>query len=235
VADEKISPRDAEELAECLTAHARDLFGYACVVARGDRALADDLVQAAFEAAGRAWWSLRCLAEEQRRGWLRATLANIAVSGFRCDAAFRDRLPRIEARYRKTPADTPAQAFSAMALQRCWQIIDGMPERRHAVALLRWQQDMKESAVRRRVRLGGWPAPLPGVAGRSGRRRPGPAGSKPADHEHGDAGQRRWYRPDQRATASRRGGDCGRDRLENPRLPVARFPESRLAGMPTAR
>jgi RNA polymerase sigma-70 factor, ECF subfamily len=147
VAGEQISPRDADELAECFTAHARDLFGYACVVARGDRALAEDLVQAAFEAAGRAWCSLRCLTEDQRRGWLRATLAKIAVSGFRREAAFRDRLPRIEARYRKTVADTPAQAFVALALQRCWQIIQGMPERQHAVALLRWQQDMKESEI----------------------------------------------------------------------------------------
>ena len=54
--DEKISPGDAEELAVCFTAHARELFGYARFLARGDRALADDLVQAAFEAAGRAWW-----------------------------------------------------------------------------------------------------------------------------------------------------------------------------------
>ena len=88
----------AAELAACFTVHARDLFGYARVVTRGDRALAEDVVQAAFEAAGRAWWSVRCLAEDQRRGWLRATLANIAVSGFRREAAFRDRLPRIEAR-----------------------------------------------------------------------------------------------------------------------------------------
>ncbi len=145
--DEKISSRDAEELAACFTAHARDLFGCACVLARGDRALADDLVQAAFEAAGRAWWSLRCLAGDQRRGWLRATLTNIAVSGFRRDAAWRVRLPRVEARYRKTPADTPAGAFSSMVLHRCWQIIQGMPERQHAVALLRWQQDMKESEI----------------------------------------------------------------------------------------
>ena len=34
-----------------------------------------------------------------------------------------------------------------MALQRCWQIIRGMPERQHTVALLRWQQDMKESEI----------------------------------------------------------------------------------------
>src|SRR5262249_176935 len=80
VGGEKISPDGAEELAACFPAHARDLFGYACVLARGDRALADDLVQAAFEAAGGAWWTLRCLAEDQRRSWLRKTLANIAVS-----------------------------------------------------------------------------------------------------------------------------------------------------------
>jgi RNA polymerase sigma factor (sigma-70 family) len=147
VGEEKISARDAEELAACFTAHARELFGYACVLTRGDWALADDLVQAAFEAAGRAWWSLRSLAEDQRRGWLRATLANIAVSGFRRDAAFRDRLPRIEARYRKIAADTPAEAFASIVLQRCWQIIQGMPERQHVVALLRWQQDMKEGEI----------------------------------------------------------------------------------------
>ncbi len=145
--DEKISPGDAEELAVCFAVHARDLFGYACVLARGDRALADDLVQSAFEAAERAWWTVRCLAEGQRHSWLRTTLANIAVSGFRREAALRDRLPRIEARYRKNPADTPAQAFSSIVLKRCWQIIEDMPERQHAVAVLRWQQGMKEGEI----------------------------------------------------------------------------------------
>ncbi|HSS89731.1 MAG TPA: sigma-70 family RNA polymerase sigma factor [Streptosporangiaceae bacterium] len=145
--DEKSSPRDDQELAACYTAHARELFGYACFLARGERALAEDLVQAAFEAAWRAWCTLRCLSDDQRRGWLRTTLANIAVSGFRREAAFRDRLPRIEARYRKIPADTAAQAFSSIALERCWQIIKDMPERQHAVAVLRWQQDMKEGEI----------------------------------------------------------------------------------------
>ena len=49
----------------------------------------------AIEAAGKAWCTVGCLAEDQRSAWLRATLANIAVSGFRREAAFRDRLPRI--------------------------------------------------------------------------------------------------------------------------------------------
>jgi RNA polymerase sigma-70 factor (ECF subfamily) len=147
VGDEKISPVDDQELAACYTAHAGRLFGYACFLARGDRALADDLVQAAFEAATRAWCTLRCLSDDQRRGWLRTTLANIAVSGFRREAAFRDRLPRIEARYRKIPADAEAQAFSSITLERCWQIVKDMPERQHAVAVLRWQQDMKEGEI----------------------------------------------------------------------------------------
>jgi DNA-directed RNA polymerase specialized sigma24 family protein len=92
VGDEKISPGDAQELAACFTDHARELFGYACFLARGDRALADDLVQAAFEAAGRAWCTLRCLSADQRRAWLRTTLANIAVSGFRREARQREAL-----------------------------------------------------------------------------------------------------------------------------------------------
>ena len=66
MSDGRISPHEAEELAACFTAHARDLFGYACVLTRGDRALAEDLVQAAFEAAGPGLAGLRCLAEEQR-------------------------------------------------------------------------------------------------------------------------------------------------------------------------
>jgi RNA polymerase sigma-70 factor (ECF subfamily) len=162
VSEGQISPREAEELALCFQAQARDLFGYACVVTRGDRALAEDLVQAAFEAAAEAWHVLGDLTEEQRRGWLGRMLASIAVDGFRRETAFRDRLPRIEALYQKIQADPPEQAtpeqatpeqappeqvLSSIALERCWRIIQGLPQRQHAVALLRWQLDMKESEI----------------------------------------------------------------------------------------
>jgi RNA polymerase sigma-70 factor (ECF subfamily) len=147
VSDGRISAQEAEELAACFTADAPGLFGYACVLTRGDRAQADDLVQAAFEAAGRGWHVLRRLADEQRRAWLRTTLANTAVSGYRREAAFRDRLPRIESRYRVTPADPAEHAFSSVVLERCWKIIQALPERQHVVAMLRWQQDMKESEI----------------------------------------------------------------------------------------
>ena len=143
----RISPHEAEELAACFRAYARDLFGYACVLTRRDRAMAEDLVQAVFEAAAKAWQVLGDLTEEQRRGWLWRTLANIAVDGFRRETAFRDRLPRIEALYRKIQADPPEQALSSIALERCWRIIQGLPQRQHAVALLRWRLDMKESEI----------------------------------------------------------------------------------------
>jgi RNA polymerase sigma factor (sigma-70 family) len=143
----KISPREAQELDACFRAEARDLFGYACAVTRGDQALSRDLVQAAFEAAARAWPGLRGAAEEQRRSWLRRTLASIAVTGFRREAAIRDRLPRIEMLCRKTAADPLDQAFSSIALDRCWEVIGGLPEQQHAAALLRWGLDMKEGEI----------------------------------------------------------------------------------------
>ena len=152
----RISPREAEELAACFRAYARDLFGYACVLTRRDRAMAEDLVQAAFEAAAEAWHVLGDLTEEQRRGWLWRMLASIAVDGFRRETAFRDRLPRIEALYQKIQAPPeqappeqapPEQVLSSIALERCWRFIQGLPQRQHAVALLRWKLDMKESEI----------------------------------------------------------------------------------------
>ena len=35
----------------------------------------------------------------------------------------------------------------SITLERCWRIIREMPERQHAVALLRWQLDMKEAEI----------------------------------------------------------------------------------------
>ena len=162
----KISPREAEELAGCFQAHARDLFGYACVLTRGDRALAEDLVQAAFEAAAGAWQAAgpgRGAAQQLAR----RTLANIAVNGFRREAAFRDRLPRIEVLHRKIQADPLEQALSSIALERCWRIIQGLPERQHAVALLRWQTGHEGARDRHGPRYGrenGERAPVPGPA-----------------------------------------------------------------------
>ena len=82
--------RDAEELAACFTGHARDLFGYACVLTDADRLMADDAVQAAFEAAAAVWGTLRDRPDGQRYDWLRDTLAAAVQrrTGRPADAAF---------------------------------------------------------------------------------------------------------------------------------------------------
>jgi RNA polymerase sigma factor (sigma-70 family) len=147
VSEGKISPREAQELDACFRAEASELFGYACVLTRGDQALAHDLVQAAFEAAARAWSGLRDMSSEQRGAWLRRTVANIGATGVRREMAFRDRLSRIELLYRKVPADPLEQAISVITLDRCWQVIQGLPERQHAAALLRWGLDMKQEEI----------------------------------------------------------------------------------------
>ena len=143
----RFSPHEAQELEACFRAHASYLFGRACVLTCGDQALAHDLVQAAFEAAAMTWPSLQGRADEQRRNWLYRTLANIAVSGFRREASFRDRLPRIESLYRKVQVDPLEQAISSIMLEQCWQVIRELPERQHAVALLRWGLDMKQDEI----------------------------------------------------------------------------------------
>ena len=61
--------------------------------------------------------------------------------------AFRERLPRIEHLYRRVPVDPLEQAFSSIMLERCWQVIKGLPERQHAVAMLRWGLDMKQNEI----------------------------------------------------------------------------------------
>jgi RNA polymerase sigma factor (sigma-70 family) len=147
VGDDRITPQAADELDRCFKAHAARLFGHACVLARGDRTLAEDLVEATFEAAGRAWPTLRGLAAEQLRGWLWSTLAQIAASGLRRDAGFRGRPPRIEVRYRKAPAGPPEPAFSSITLERCWRTIVQMTEPQYTVAMFRWQLNMKEAEI----------------------------------------------------------------------------------------
>ena len=101
------------ELSSFFAAQDRWLFGHACVRTRGDRGAAD-LVQDTFEAAARAWGTLRGRACGRQRAWLLGTLANKDVSEFRRREAFRRRHPDIHARYLATAADTAAEALNAM-------------------------------------------------------------------------------------------------------------------------
>jgi len=135
------------ELSCFFAAHDRWLFGHGCVRTQGDRELAADLVQDTFEAAARAWATLRAQPSGRQRAWLLGTLANKDVSEFRRREAFRRRQPDIHARYLATTADTAAEALNAIALRRAREIIEEMPPRQRQVALMRWQDRLKATEI----------------------------------------------------------------------------------------
>ena len=143
----RIPQRHVAELSCFFAAHDRWLFGHACVRTHGDRELAADLVQDTFEAAARAWATLRGHAAGRQRAWLLGTLVNKDISDFRRKEAFRRRQPDIHARYQATAADTAAQALNAIALERAREIIEDMPPRQKKVALMRWQDRMTASEI----------------------------------------------------------------------------------------
>lgn len=143
----RIPHRHVAELSAFFAAHDQWLFGHACVRTRGDRELAADLVQDTFEAAARAWARLRGHPGGRQRAWLLGTLANKDISDFRRKEAFRRRRPDIQARYQPAAPDTAAQALSAIALERAGQIIEEMPPRQKAIALMRWRDRMKASEI----------------------------------------------------------------------------------------
>ena len=142
-----IPPHHVKELAGFFAAHDQWLFGHACARTQGERELAADLVQDTFEAAAIAWAALREHPADRQRAWLLGTLAHKDVSDFRRQEAFRRRQPDIQARSQPAASDTAAQALSAIALERARKIIEEMPPRQKAIALMRWQDRMKASEI----------------------------------------------------------------------------------------
>jgi RNA polymerase sigma factor (sigma-70 family) len=135
------------ELARFFTAHDQWLFGHARVRVHGDRELAADLVQDTFEAAARAWPTLRTQATAPQRAWLLSTLAHKDISDLRRREALRRKQPDIQARYQATAADTAAQALNEIAVARAQEIIAGMPARQQRIAVMRWQLHMRAAEI----------------------------------------------------------------------------------------
>lgn len=147
----KIPGWHVAELAGFFEAHDRWLFGHACARTRGDRELAADLVQDTFEAAARAWDTLRGHPGNRQRAWLLATLAHKDVSDFRHREAYRRREPDIRARYQPAAADTEAAALNAIALAKAASIIGELPPRQREIALLRWREHLRVTEIAARL------------------------------------------------------------------------------------
>lgn len=149
----QLTPREADELASCFENNAKDLFRFACVVTQGDQALAEDLVQQTFEHAALDWSKLRGFESNQLRAWLRSTMYYQAISRFRRNEMARRHLGEIEARYRGPESDTDHDALTAIALERCWQIIRSMPQRQHLIAVMHWRLGMNREEISKELNI----------------------------------------------------------------------------------
>jgi RNA polymerase sigma factor (sigma-70 family) len=149
----KIPEHYAAEVARFYEVNARWLFGHACLRTRRDRELAAarelaaDLVQDTFEAAALDWGIVRGLAPAQQRAWLRTTLSHKETSLFRRRAALRRKQPELHRKYQAAEPDPEQQALSAIALERAVKIIEDLPARQREIALMRWNDHMKESEI----------------------------------------------------------------------------------------
>jgi RNA polymerase sigma-70 factor (sigma-E family) len=147
VSSEKIPPDHARELIVCFTQCAPGLFGYACMLTRGDVIVASDFVQATFTAAAGHWASVRSLPQPQRLGWLRTMVGNRAISAFSRNEPFHGRLSPGRASHLPRPAGADAEGQLAILLDRVWLSIVSLPPQQHAVAALRWLFDMKNGEI----------------------------------------------------------------------------------------
>lgn len=151
--DRRISELHAAEVARFYEAHARWLFGHAYLRTQRDRELAAarevaaDLVQDTFEAAAHSWETLRGLAPAQQRAWLRSTLSHKDTDHFRRRRLFRRKQPELHRKYHAAEPDTEQQALSALALERAAKIIEGLSARQRKIALLKWNDNMKEAEI----------------------------------------------------------------------------------------
>jgi len=144
--NDRMPPEWAAELGDCFRVLSGSVYGAAYSVTR-ERELAAELVQEAFQAAAKNWAELRTWSDRRRRGWLRQVTANIAIDGFRRNTTVRDKQGEVWERYRPREFDTAEQALSSIALQRCWEVIERMPQRQHLAALLYWRHGMKTGDI----------------------------------------------------------------------------------------
>jgi RNA polymerase sigma-70 factor, ECF subfamily len=136
-----ISAEWRTEMTDCFKTMSGPLYDFTYLYTRGERALAEDLVQETFQEAWKNWHKLRDLLTTPDRllKWLKRVAVRRAIDGYRHNTVVRDKKPQVWGRYHPRAADTESQALSAVAVERCWEVIARMPERQHQIALLYWR------------------------------------------------------------------------------------------------
>jgi RNA polymerase sigma-70 factor (ECF subfamily) len=145
----RLSPQYADELAALFKGQSAGLYRYLYLLTRGDQALAKDLVQDAFLKAVEQWGDLRQLSAEQQLGRLRVIATRDAIDVFRRNERARnpETLMKLWDSFRPRDADPYPQAVAAVAVERCWGIIQQLPEQLHLVGVLHWRLHMTSRRI----------------------------------------------------------------------------------------
>ncbi|MET8977946.1 sigma-70 family RNA polymerase sigma factor [Streptomyces sp. NPDC004539] len=131
-----IPPEHQAEIA-VLYMRCRDgMIAFAARLLRHQGGMAHDMVQETFHAAASSWERLRVHDRDRQRAWLYRVLKNKIFDHWgRCE-----HLVDLPCESELPPArDTQLVVASSLLLDKCWKIIDEMPEAQRRVALLKWQ------------------------------------------------------------------------------------------------
>lgn len=123
------------------------LTRYAMVRTGGNQAAAEDLVQQTFMAAFLQWESLAGLDAEERRSWLRTVCRRRWIDGIRREVLGERLQAGVERLYDHVSPDPAHAVIARDDLDRCWQVIRELPDRRREVALLYFIEQQSEMRI----------------------------------------------------------------------------------------
>lgn len=135
----RISEEIAAEVERLFIAVAPELFCFARRIVQGDYAHAEDLVQEVFHDAALAWKILGARDVGLQRAWLFKTLKNKAISRWKADVRVIVGIDFDDGTC--DGSDTHDKALNSIAVERCWEVLRGMPFARYRVAYLRWHEE----------------------------------------------------------------------------------------------
>jgi RNA polymerase sigma-70 factor (ECF subfamily) len=133
-----ISEEDAAQITRLFREISAELHAFACTLPNVDSDRADDLIQEAFQAAITRWDDLARRDSEGRRRWLFRVVRNKTIDRWRKERNTATSPDPPEPR--STGDVTADRVLSAMALAKCWAVVQGMPPIRQQVAFLRWSE-----------------------------------------------------------------------------------------------
>ncbi|MYS40672.1 sigma-70 family RNA polymerase sigma factor [Streptomyces sp. SID5998] len=132
----RLPPATRRQIAALWEQEAEWLLRYAVIRTGENRSAAEDLVQTAFLAAAVQWPSLIDRTDDERRNWLRSVVHHKWVDGIR-RARKLERLDTEEReKYASRGPDLVDVVLARADLERCWEVIRSLPERRRQIAVL---------------------------------------------------------------------------------------------------